>query len=109
VIAPQPEFHIQPLGDHDRAAFSCKVEPLDRYLKEQAGQDARRKTAVPFVLVTSEKRIIGYYTLSAASLKGDDLPTEMVKKLRLPRYPELPATLSGRRAVDAAYPRARAG
>jgi GNAT superfamily N-acetyltransferase len=102
-IAAESGFHIEPLGDHDREAFSCEVEALDRYLKEQASQDARRNVAVPFVLVTAEKRIAGYYTLSAASLKGDDLPAELLKKLRLPRYPELPGTLIGRLAVDVAY------
>jgi hypothetical protein len=104
VIAPQPEFTIEPLGkNQDRATFSCGVESLDRYLKQQASQDARKKVAVPFVLVTSERRIAGYYTLSSAALKGDDLPPELLKKLRLPHYPELPATLIGRLARDLAY------
>ena len=52
VIPSQPAFHVEPLGDHDRASFSCGVEPLDRYLREQAGQDARKHAAAPFVLVT---------------------------------------------------------
>ncbi len=102
-------FRIEPLGDHDRAAFSCGVEPLDRYLKQQASQDARRNVAVPFVLVTPENRIAGYYTLSVAVVKGDDLPPELLKKLRLPRYPELPATLIGRLAVDVTYRGQRLG
>jgi GNAT superfamily N-acetyltransferase len=64
---------------------------------------------VPFVLVTAERRIAGYYTLSSAALKGDDLPPELLRKLRLPRYPELPATLIGRLAVDVAYRGQRLG
>jgi GNAT superfamily N-acetyltransferase len=109
VNAPQPELHIEPLGDHDRAAFSCGIEQLDRYLKQQASQDARKNVAVPFVLLTAEKRIIGFYTLSAAALRGDDLPQELLKRLRLPRYPELPATLIGRLAVDATFRGQRLG
>lgn len=98
-----PEVNIEPLGDHDRAAFSCGIESLDRYLKQQAGQDARKKVAAPFVLFAAKRRVIGYYTLSSASLKGEDLPPELIRKLKLPRYPELPATLLGRLAVDQKY------
>jgi ribosomal protein S18 acetylase RimI-like enzyme len=99
----QPAFRIEPLGDQDRAAFSCGVEPLDRYLREQAGQDARKRAAAPFVLLTAENRIAGYYTLSATIITADDLPREAVKKLKWPRYPELPATLIGRLARDITF------
>ena len=39
---PKPnDYRIEALDRrHDRKEFSCGVEPLDRYLKEQAGQDA---------------------------------------------------------------------
>jgi hypothetical protein len=34
---------VEPLGrQHDRAAFHCGAEALDRYLKQQARQDARK-------------------------------------------------------------------
>jgi hypothetical protein len=51
------------LGD-----FSCGDASLDRYLKEQAGQDLRRGCATPFVLVPKrgELWIIGYYALSGS-------------------------------------------
>ena len=96
----QSAFRIEPLGDHDRSAFSCGVEALDRYLREQASQDARRHAAVPFVLLTAENRIAGYYTLSANIIRADDLPAETVRKLKWPRYGGLPATLIGRLARD---------
>ena len=39
----KPHLFIEPLGKaHDRATFSCGVEPLDRYLHKQAMQDVRR-------------------------------------------------------------------
>jgi len=60
------QFHkIEPLGaKHDklRAGFSCGVEPLDRYLKQQASQDAKRRAAVAYALVSQDDRIAGYYT-----------------------------------------------
>jgi hypothetical protein len=96
----QPAFRIEPLGDHDRAAFSSGVESLDRYLREQASQDARKRAAAPFVMLTADNRIPGYYTLSATIILAGDLPAETVKKLKWPRYPQLPATLIGRLARD---------
>jgi len=37
------KFFSEPLGpQHDRAAFSCEVEPLERYLKLQANQDIKK-------------------------------------------------------------------
>jgi len=92
---------IQPLAKHhDRAAFLCGNETLDRYLKEMARQDARRHIAAPFVLVekNSPKTILGYYTLSALSIDLGELPADVVRKL--PSYPVVPATLLGRLAVD---------
>ncbi|MGO6669388.1 hypothetical protein ACCS43_29205, partial [Rhizobium ruizarguesonis] len=46
---------VEVLGaQHDRSAFESGVEPLDRYFRVQAGQDARRNMAAPFVLVLSD-------------------------------------------------------
>jgi predicted GNAT family N-acyltransferase len=97
---------IEPLGaEHKkfRAAFSCGVEPLDRYLKEQASQDARKRVAVPYVLVSADNRIAGYYTLSSDNIRVDNIPAELVKQLNLPRYPVIGATLIGRLARDLAF------
>ncbi len=98
---------IEPLGEkhkHLRAAFSCGSAPLnsglDRYLKEQASQDLKKRAAVPYVLVSEDDRIAGYYTLSSDNFRLDDLPPELVKQLKLPRYPVLGATLIGRLARD---------
>lgn len=97
-------YRIEPLDrHHDRAAFSCEAPALERYLKEQAGQDARKNVAAPFVLLSADGQIIGYYTLSSGILRSDDLPPELLQKLRLPRYPELPATLLGRLARHSAF------
>lgn len=93
------DYFIEPLGKHDRTTFCCGVESLDRYFKQQAGQDARRRVAAPFVLIEkSSGMIAGYYTLSATSIKFTELPPEITKKL--PKYPIVPATLLGRLAVD---------
>ncbi len=96
---------IVPLDDsHDRRSFHCGVEPLDRYLRAQAGQDQRRRVAVCFVLHDPARaRIAGYYTLSAFSVIGEALPDALQKKL--PKYGQIPCTVLGRLAVDTDYRR----
>jgi ribosomal protein S18 acetylase RimI-like enzyme len=100
---------IEPLGSHhDRAAFSCGVDALDRYLREQASQDERRNVARVFVAVGDEPHVVaGYYTLSSLSIDVGDLPAGTAKKL--PRYPQLPAALIGRLAVTISYQGKRLG
>ena len=90
---------VEPLGpQHDRTAFESGVEALDRYFRVQVGQDVRKHLAAAFVLTLPEGRVAGFYTLSAASVELSDLPPETAR--RLPRYPQLPAILLGRLAVD---------
>lgn len=91
---------VEPLGrQHDRTAFHCGADALDRYLKQQARQDADKRVAAPFVAVNPPNtRVLGYYTLSASVVTLTDLPDELSRKL--PRYPQLPVTLLGRLAVD---------
>ena len=100
--AQNPRFVIEPLGPkHDRAAFSCGVEALDAYVHKQAGQDLKKRAAVPFVITPDGKAIAGYYTLSQYAVQLDTIPTEVAKKL--PKYPVVPATLLGRLAVSTAF------
>lgn len=64
----------------------------------------RRSVAVVWVLYDTEQdTIVGYYSLSTASVVPGELPAETVR--RLPRYPALPAMLIGRLAVDTRYRR----
>jgi len=92
-------LRVEVLGpQHDRSAFESGVEPLDRYFRVQAGQDARKNLAAPFVLMLPDGAIGGYYTLSATSVNLAELPAQATRKL--PRYPLVPATLLGRLAVD---------
>ncbi len=102
---PKPaEWVIKPLhSGHNRADFSCGNPSLDRYLKEQAGQDLRRGCAAPFVLISKggDASILGYYTLSSYGIDVGELPVEVAKKL--PRYPLVPAALLGRLAVDRSF------
>jgi hypothetical protein len=92
-------FRVEPLGDqHSRAGFASGVAELDRYFDVQAGQDAKRRVAAPFVLVDTYGVVASYHTLSAYSVRLADLSPETAKKL--PKYPFLPATLLGRLAIS---------
>jgi ribosomal protein S18 acetylase RimI-like enzyme len=104
----QPRFAIEPLSDKDdRAAFSCGVEALDSYLHKHAGQEARKRAAVPFVATADGKTIAGYYTLSQYAIQLDAVPDAVAKKL--PEYPMVSATLLGRLAVSTEFRAQRVG
>ncbi len=98
----QRRFAIEPLGPkHDRATFSCGVRFLDVYLHKQAGQDFKKRVAVPFVITPDGSTVAGYYTLSQYAVQLDVIPREVAKKL--PKYPMVPVTLIGRLAVSMAF------
>ena len=99
MIADNSKYNIEPLGDHDRAAFSCGDSSLDRYIREQASQDVKRGLASVFVITAKDdpKQILAYYTLSSRELKLDQLPEEIAKKAG--KYGHVGVTLLGRMAV----------
>jgi GNAT superfamily N-acetyltransferase len=100
--APARQPRVEALGpQHDRSSFRSGVEALDRYFRTQAGQEARKNIAAPFVLVLPDGAIGGYYTLSSTGVNLTEFPPDVAR--RLPRYPLIPATLLGRLAVDARY------
>ncbi len=97
ILAPE---HIGPLAKaHERKSFDCGSDDLNRYLREQARQDAEKRVAAPFVFTQpGDPKVLGFYTLSSSIIPVGELPPELMK--RLPRYGQLPVTLLGRLAVD---------
>lgn len=97
------DFSIELLASHhDKAAFSCGNEQLNRYLHVSAIQDKKRHIAIPYVIYDLDRqRIIGYYTLSMSGINLEQLPPEIIKKL--PKYPVVGVNLIGRLAVDLDY------
>ena len=83
---------------HDRTGFDCGVEALNRYLKTLAEQHRVKGIATTFVLVDTERpsRVLGYYSLSAASLAFERLTD--ADRQGLPAYP-VPAVRTGRFAT----------
>jgi len=89
---------IEPLGKHDRAAFSCGVAASDDWFRLRAGQDEKRHVARVFVAFDDQRGIVDFYSLSFFTLAIVDIPPEHAK--RLPRYDAIPAALIGRLARD---------
>ena len=89
---------FEPLGTHDRAAFSCGTEALDNYLKKQASQDVKRNAAAVYVATVDGRTILGYYTLSQYSIEMKDIPEIIARKFA--KYQNVSATLLGRLARD---------
>lgn len=87
--------------DMDRGGFTCGEPALDAYLHKQASQDMRRgfATVIAARQEGNPRKIVGFYTLSAASIILTSLPNETARKM--PRYPSVPAIRLGRLAVDA--------
>jgi GNAT superfamily N-acetyltransferase len=100
VIADKNRYSIEPLSNHDRAAFSCGNSALDRYIREQASQDVKRGLAAVFVITAKNapRTILSFYTLSSRELKIEHLPPEFAKKSG--RYGYVGVTLLGRMAVE---------
>ena len=98
--SPASPFRIELLsGVHDRTRFVSGSAPLDRYFREQASQDIKRRITACFVAVSvGTREIAGFYTLAATNVVLDALSPEISRKL--PRYPVVPAALLGRLAVS---------
>ena len=94
------EYRVRPLhNEADTAGFRCGEAALDEYLHRYARQDVKRGVARLFIATPAddERVVVGFYTLSAASVSAEHLPEPLRKKL--PRYP-VPAALLGRLAVS---------
>lgn len=90
---------IEPLNSSlNKKDFNCGKEMLDNYIHFQASQDVRRKLCVVFAMF-EDTTIIGYYTLSSASVPAELMP-EVIKKKMPDSYEALPVTLLGRLAID---------
>ena len=84
---------------HDRAAFDCGDADLNLYLQKFARQNHESGGAKCFVAAPADApaRILGFYTLSAASL--DYARTPAIAKKGLGRY-DVPVFRLGRLAVN---------
>ena len=89
---------ITSLTEKQRRGFSCGVGALDDYFKRYAKGNHVKNIGKTFALLNDHDAVIGYYTISMASVDFESLPEDF--RSRLPRYP-VPMARIGRLAVDA--------
>lgn len=98
-------YLVEPLSvaKHRRNEFVCESRELTEFLRTRARKEMQARSSACFVLVAEADpgRIVGYYTLSQTAVAMRELPEAVTK--RLPRYPQLGATLIGRLARDLAW------
>jgi GNAT superfamily N-acetyltransferase len=84
---------------HDRAAFDCGDADLNEFLRRYARQNHESGGAKTFVAVSvaDDKRVLGYYSLSPASIEYARAPDVIGRGIG--RY-DIPAFRLGRLAVD---------
>ena len=94
-----PAWHEEPIArHHDRAVFDCGVDTLNEFLKRHARKSHKRGGAKTFLAVSdSDERILGFYSLSPASIAYERAP-EIIKR-GLARY-EIPVFRLARLAVN---------
>ena len=82
---------------HDVASFDCGNDDLKRFLQRHALNNQRNQSARTYVALRGETRVVGFYTLAAASAEFDVVPPRLAKGLAL--HP-IPLTLLARLGVD---------
>lgn len=95
-----PDWREMPISRaHEREAFDCGDAQLNEFLRRHARQSHERGAAKTFVAapVSNERSVLGFYSLSPASI--DYARTPALARKGLARY-EVPAFRLGRLAVD---------
>jgi len=101
-------FHIEQLTRrHDRASFDCGEPALNEFIIRHARQNQDREIGRTYVATEAGAlRVVGFYTLTSASIRLHDLPE--VERRRLPRY-RVPMVQIARLAVDSSATGQRLG
>lgn len=99
----QKEWIIEKLsGYHDKQNFDCGEDSLNRYIKNLATQDQRRKASQVHVIVENDNvQVIGYYSLNSFAVELDLI--EQSQKRKFAKYSQVSAAKIGRLAVDKQY------
>ncbi len=90
---------ILPLaGHHDRKAFDCGNNELNHWLANVAQQHRTKGVSSTYIAVESDiaTEILGFYAVSIAELREDEIPPAWIKKL--PQ--KIPVIRLGRLAID---------
>ena len=111
------EVHFEPLDPklHDRGAFSCGNDQLDRYLRQVAAQASERFSAQTFILVeaglapNTQRPILGFFTLALHVFRDDQMDPTTARALKVKNLGSVPAVLLGQLAVAREWQNKRLG
>ena len=94
-----PVWHEEPISkSHDRSMFDCGDVALNQFLRLHARQSHEKGGAKTYLAIADEaETILGYYTLSPASVAYERTPEVITRGLA--RH-EVPVFRLGRLAVD---------
>lgn len=94
-----PVWHEEPISrSHDRSMFDCGDVALNQFLRLHARQSHEKGGAKTYLAIADEaETILGYYTLSPASVSYERTPEVITRGLA--RH-EVPVFRLGRLAVD---------
>lgn len=94
-----PPWREESIGkNHDRGAFNCGDEALNQFLHRHARQSHEKGGSKTYLAVCEgNEKILGYYSLSPASIAYERTP-ELIKR-GLARH-DVPVFRLGRLAVD---------
>jgi predicted N-acetyltransferase YhbS len=93
------EFRFEKLDvkRHDRKSFVSGNEELDQFFQTQARQQMEKRLSVCFVMLNGGSKIIGFYTLSSASVEANE------SRISSSKYVSIPVVLIGRLAVHSQF------
>jgi GNAT superfamily N-acetyltransferase len=106
---------IEPLDDavHDRGAFSCGKDDLDRFLRETSGQASRAFRSQTFVLASPDheppRAIMGFYTLALHEYRDGEMDPTMARTLKVRQLGRFPVILLAQLAVAGGHQKAGFG
>lgn len=69
----KPKFRVERFdkASHDRGAFSCGVAGMDRWFKESITDQIKANRLRVWCAVDAERRVVGFYGLSAHSVEAE--------------------------------------
>lgn len=96
---PLPKWHEAPIErEHKRGEFDCGDKQLNTFLTSFARQSHEKYSAKTYLAISdTDLKVLGYYSLSPASLAYDRSPESITKGLA--RH-DVPVFRLGRLAVD---------
>ena len=94
---------IEPLDParHDRAGFSCGVEPVDNFFGKTAGKLVRADNLRVFVMTSPDDGLIGFYAVNAHAVDYADLPPRYARTR--PGHGQIPAAYIAMIGVDTRF------